>query len=701
MSMPDSTARMRTTPDTEKVGKRNRPPSSCEPCRIRKLKCNRGLPCDTCIKRKKQSSCEYASNANRNKPNTGRQSNLADRLQNLEKLVFQFLQNGVTLQQPDDYRKTNGNENPSVQMTSVERAMETRGSLHVQGDKTNYVDSSHWLSILDDIKDIREQLSLSNTHAVENEVENEQVDLVFSPMPIPSIREILHSLPPRPVCDSLLSQYFNSRYMILPILHPVKFQKEYELFWEDPPKAPPLWIGLLFAILGVAVALRQVAKMPTESMPSAKTFQLRTAQCLVLGKYFTAKAYGLETLVLHLQSNFLCSVDSNISLWFLMGIVIRLAMRMGYHRDPKNHPSISPFDGEMRRRLWQNIFQLDVLMSFQLGLPSMIPSEYCDTEPPRNLYDSDFDPDVKALPPSRPLSDHTPVLYTIVKGRVMDVFKRIVAHTQSLSSPPYDKTLALDGEIRETYNSIPEAFRMRPISRSFMDASSTIMNRCSIELLYLKGIVVLHRRYLNTDRSNPQYEYSRRACVDAALGILARQADLHQASQPGGQLYEDRWMVSSLTAHDFLLAAMVVCLELSVQMRTEHLPAMSLQGDFARQFEALQTSQRIWASARPHSKDAHTATQALELMIRKVKANTQKSSDAPTANVDDNLMDHVDLPYAEPMTEMIDGSEHLNWTLLDQYFQNHDLPVPPSDPYDENSGLFPIPSNWSSFGSGG
>ena len=70
------------------------------------------------------------------------------------------------------------------------------------------------------IKEVREQLSSSNTQVQEDQSVNNngpelEMDLVFSPIVAPSMREILQSLPLRAVCDSLLSQYFNSQYMIL------------------------------------------------------------------------------------------------------------------------------------------------------------------------------------------------------------------------------------------------------------------------------------------------------------------------------------------------------------------------------------------------------------------------------------------------------------------------------------------------------
>ncbi len=230
------------TSDTNnrRVGKRNRPPTSCEPCRLRKyavclyeqhdtnirdrLKCNRGSPCDTCIKWKKQSSCEYAGNANRGKP---KQSNTGDRLQKLENIVLQFMQNGVggkakyleigKLDESTDHPE--GSITTDVHVPTKGHGPMEPGTIHVQDGQMSYVDSSHWLSILYDIKEIREQLSLSN-QAQEDQKFGDispppEVDLAFEPLKPLGIHEILQSLPPRAVCDSLLSQYFNCEYLVL------------------------------------------------------------------------------------------------------------------------------------------------------------------------------------------------------------------------------------------------------------------------------------------------------------------------------------------------------------------------------------------------------------------------------------------------------------------------------------------------------
>jgi hypothetical protein len=413
---------------------------------------------------------------------------------------------------------------------------------------------------------------------------------------------------------------------------------------------------------------------PEEGMfPSLNLLQQRTAQCLVRGQY-AAKAHTLEAFLLHLQSCYFNNEGLAIDPWFEMGSVIRLAFRMGYHRDPSNLDGISPFDGEMRRRVWLNIFQLDALISFEMGLPSMIPTDFCDTAVPRNLEYSDLYVDMTALPPSRPFSEHTPVLYIIAKASVMAVFKKIVAHTQALSTPTYDNTVALGTEMNQVYNMLPEQLKRRDVNRSFIDTSNLIWQRCTIEILYLKGLIVLHRRYISYELQSPKYEALRLACIEAALNILARQDDLQKACAPGGRLYEDRWMIFMLPKHDFLMAAMVVCLDLSVRMRSQRGVLVEGEGGdgqqlAGREHRALQNSQRIWAVHSAVSPEAHIAELAVDLMIKKVAENDvgifltdENPPEQPSVDVDSEL------PYADAMAQMIDGSGAIDWVSFFFFF---------------------------------
>ena len=242
----------------------------------------------------------------------------------------------------------------------------------------------------------------------------------------------------------------------------------------------------------------------------------------------------------------------------------------------------------------------------------------------------------------------------------MGVFKRIVAHTQSLASPKYDETISLGREMKEVYEKIPEVFRRRDVSQSFMDPFDIILQRCTLELLYLKGIVVLHRRYIRHEPQNPTFEPSRRFCLEASLEILHRQADLYQATQPGGRLQEDIWVVTSLTVHDFLLAAMVVCLDLSI--RIEALGGDNEDGFVARKLHALQVSQQIWAANDNHLAQSRLASLVLNFMIKRVGEVRSQTTLNESTNM--SSLAGMELPYIETMSDMIDGTEAIDWVRL-------------------------------------
>lgn len=86
--------------------------------------------------------------------------------------------------------------------------------------------------------------------------------------------------------------------------------------------------------------------------------------------------------------------------WTLIGLLIRICQGMGLHRDGSQF-SFSPFDIEMRRRLWWLIVVLDARVSEELGTDMMIDDDSFDTQLPSNINDTDISPKSKSIPPPR------------------------------------------------------------------------------------------------------------------------------------------------------------------------------------------------------------------------------------------------------------------------------------------------------------
>lgn len=373
----------------------------------------------------------------------------------------------------------------------------------------------------------------------------------------------------------------------------------------------------------------------------SEVYRTCAAQCLVLANYTTTGRYKVEALLLYSGTEFLRTGDTQIGSSILGGIIVRLAMHMGYHRDSKHYQNLSVFDGEMRRRVWALVWQGDHLISFQVGLPKLIPDLQCDTGLPHNLLDEDFDETTKALPSPKPMAERTPVTYAIVKSKLMSVFGRIVERSYLTTDTKHEETAQLDERLQNVHSSLPAFLRIRTMNMSIMDPADLIMQRYNLELLYQKARCVLHRKYLIINRSDLRYAYSRWSCVDAATQILRHQNDIYHETQPGGQLHRDRWFVTSLTSHDFLLAAMILCLELSSKTGQDSSSNVHPSSDSLR-FEgrhellrALETSYSIWMAFNEVSPEARKASKVLEAMLQLAKKSHHGSVRGEEGSADD------------------------------------------------------------------
>lgn len=101
--------------------------------------------------------------------------------------------------------------------------------------------------------------------------------------------------------------------------------------------------------------------------------------------------------------------------WILLGALVRIAMSMGYHRDG-THLSLSPFETEMRRRIWWQIVFYDIKLGIDSGLTNSSVPEHFDTKRPLNLNDADLFPD--ATEPLAHKEGPTEMAFVLVMTRV-------------------------------------------------------------------------------------------------------------------------------------------------------------------------------------------------------------------------------------------------------------------------------------------
>lgn len=546
------------------------------------------------------------------------------------------------------------------------------GILKVDAEKqkTFYVGEAHWAALLNEIGEVRNYFV---AHKKEYEEQMEKVELarksmgtdvgsgpalLFGSTIPPSRAEILAQIPSRYMSDILIGRYFNTFDPATHILHGPTFQRHYNQHWADPSKTSIVWVAMLFAMMRLAMlSYGREGDEPPEfrgkCQDLAANFRTQMAHCLITADYTKPHNHIIETLIFHLHAEYTSNRDAEASVWVLVGMIARLAMRMGYHRDAKLFPNLSPFQGEMRRRVWTFVRSADLLFSFQVALPSMIRIGDSDTELPRNIYDDEFDEDSTSLPAARPASEATPISYMIAKGRLSFGFGRVLEECNGVNRKGYDEVLKIDHGLREIYESIPEHLKLRPMSEQTLAPISLIMARFSLATVYHKSQCVLHRRFMRLARNGNRYMHSRRQCLDSAMQLLSFQTIQHQQSRERGRLRSLRNHVNSLTAHDYLLAATVICMDLyhhrekadndvstpntsvsggSISQGSNVSDGAYVQGlRYTREdlIRALEESRDVWMSNRDLSIEAYKASELLNVLLYHIKLPYSPSNPPP------------------------------------------------------------------------
>ncbi|KAJ5992521.1 fungal-specific transcription factor domain protein [Penicillium sp. IBT 35674x] len=494
------------------------------------------------------------------------------------------------------------------------------GSMRPHSHGAEYVGSAHWAAVLDSISELKDHYE--EEEEARMPVSNDRMPyrssgplLLYQPVKVTKV-EILASMPARPVVDRLIARYFFLRDTApLPVLHNKAFLAEYESFWQDPNSVSLLWIGLLFSVMALTMQYQQLIEDPVdpETLSRLQMFRERTINCLILGEFTRGKKYVIETLLHHLTLEVLLCKDADIGVWIALGILVQLALSQGYHRDPQNFPKISPFAGEMRRRIWAVVVQMDLRLSSQMGFPRLLKLHQCDTAEPSNLLDSDFDETTTELPLSRPETEVTPTLSILAKNRIDNISGLVSDFLAEIREHSYSDIMALDSKLHQAEDSLPPIFRWQPLSQSLMVPPHIIMQRVWLQLAIPRLKIWLHRKYLVSSPQQMEYEYSRNACVQAGMKILECQKLLNEETRPDGLLYPVRWMMTSLSQFVFLHGMSI--LTYFVQLSKTRPDVCMDEETHSKIYSLLRDTYPIWLRSSTVSREARQAVRHLGALL--------------------------------------------------------------------------------------
>jgi hypothetical protein len=172
-----------------------------------------------------------------------------------------------------------------------------------------------------------------------------------------------------------------------------------------------------------------------------KRYRYATEQALAKANFLTTQ----ELVVVQAFCLFLSCVrrhDNTKCVWTLTGLLTRMAVSIGLHRDGSQF-DLPPFQTEMRRRLWWQVCTLDVRASEDQGADPMVVASFFDTKMPLNVNDTDLWPEMTESPEEH--IEATEMTFDLVRYEIGGTI-RALSQNQTASKLPDDAYQTLEAK---------------------------------------------------------------------------------------------------------------------------------------------------------------------------------------------------------------------------------------------------------------
>ncbi|KAI1371572.1 hypothetical protein F4677DRAFT_450224 [Hypoxylon crocopeplum] len=321
-------------------------------------------------------------------------------------------------------------------------------------------------------------------------------------------------LPTREVADDLVDAYLRTFEGIYRIVHVPTYKRAYEALWDSPGLATlanPGYVVQLQLCLAIGASLHD----DTFSLRSRALQWIREAEYWLdsSGK-LRLTVFAIQTMcLLHLARQTTQHIREH-QVWASSGALVRAAMSVGLHRDPKKLPPMPALEAEMRRRLWATVIELALDASVDAGGPVMFSFDDFDCSLPLNLNDIELDLNRDGeITPSDP-AEQTDTSIQIALGRTFSARLSIAKYVNGIKvNHSHSQTLQLSSELMTEYRALVKCWHsLRPGPSKFQQ------QYC--ELVISRYIFALHLPYMPRALRDPaQFYLSRTMCIDTALRL--------------------------------------------------------------------------------------------------------------------------------------------------------------------------------------
>ncbi|KAI1091932.1 fungal-specific transcription factor domain-containing protein [Rostrohypoxylon terebratum] len=479
---------------------------SCVTCRTRKVRCDKSSPCSNCRRanipcvfpnldkpprwaRRLERIANSAKAAQENEQVDPNVSQVMDRLRSLEGLVKELSSQleqahasargspSASANSPENSgldRDTGHHPDPPSSVPHMSNVQSSFGRM-VLGDagQSRYVSSGFWSRVNDELHGLKmdaqglaggdydssgDEESPGKTPSTQelDRTPSERHAFLFRNnlrLPSPDLREF-HPLPSQiPFLINVFSENVN---LMAHIVHIPTVNKIVRDAGSDLSTLTPANEALMFAIYYASITSMEEEDIVANFGSTKSELNLKYRLGL---EYALAKADFLNVPDIVLLQAFVIFLfllrrhDSPRFVWMMTGLAIRMGQALGLQRDGSRFPNLTPYEVEMRRRLWWGLCAIDGRASEDQGTDLTITQGSFDTKFPLNINDSDIEMETKETPKEHEgLTDMTfSIMFT---GQISVTQKLMALSLRDGDSRPYEQASLINEfyeQLQRTY----------------------------------------------------------------------------------------------------------------------------------------------------------------------------------------------------------------------------------------------------------
>jgi hypothetical protein len=366
---------------------------------------------------------------------------------------------------------------------------------------------------------------------------------------------IISILPSRDIVESFVDNYILTFEGTHRLLHIPTFKTELARFWEVPQGVEDDWLAQLFIILALGCPRgrrEEDASLVDMFLDGAETYLSRTP-FLYKPNMTTLRTMCMMVIAKHID---IVSIDDSDAGWSFLGLILRLAMASGLHRDPGYLDGMPMLERQMRKSVWTTVVFLNIQNSFESGMPLLLKSSDFDSPPPDNLNDDDISNLIGHVEPRSP-DEFTDSTYQSLLARSFPIAFEVISLVNSpAGTMDWSKVLDLNTKVRALLREADRLFN-RAEDNGLEHARWIVLQKTSAEMYYRRMLLALHRQYTQIPNAVELHPESYWGSLECSFAMIILQQKLDEDSNDGSLVW-----FAELFKGEFFISALYVALGL-------------------------------------------------------------------------------------------------------------------------------------------